>query len=221
MDDPLAMKIFENKELLAESLKTTRLVNWPLYLLAFCLISGCDTVVNSELADYFLTKDQQGRYAFEQHRYQQASDRFTEPMWKGVASHNAGRYEQAAMEFARVRSADALFNMGNALIGNREYSKAILAFEQALEIDQGHQGAQKNLEITAAIILYLNQARQEGGTEVGADEYRFDNTANEGLDTVINEQDQLKLESAEQWMRTVDTRPRDFLRTRFALEATR
>ncbi|HIG40942.1 MAG TPA: tetratricopeptide repeat protein [Gammaproteobacteria bacterium] len=202
-------------------LRTTRLARRALFLLAFCLISGCDTVVNSRFADYFLTKNQQGRYAFERHQYQQASDSFTDPMWRGVASYNAGRYEQAATDFAQVRSANALFNMGNALIGNREYAQAIMAFEQALEIDKAHQGAQKNLELTAAIIIYLNQARQEGGTEVGADEYRFDNTTNEGLDTVINEQDQLRLESAEQWMRTVDTRPRDFLRTRFALEATR
>ncbi len=218
------MKHFKNEQLLIGStrwLETTRLVRRSLFLLAFCLISGCDTVVNGQFADYFLTKDQQGRYAFEQHQYQQASDRFTDPMWKGVASYNAGRYEQAAMEFTQVRSADALFNRGNALIGNREYTQAILAFEQALEIDKGHQGARNNLELTAAVIIYLNQARQEGGTEVGADEYRFDNTTNEGLDTVINEQDQLKLESAEQWMRTVDTRPRDFLRTRFALEAAR
>ena len=37
--------------------------------------------------------------------------------------------------------------------------------------------------------------------------------------TVFEGQDKLKLESAEQWMRTVETQMRDFLRTKFALEA--
>jgi Ca-activated chloride channel family protein len=194
---------------------------WPLYLLIAVLVSGCDAVVNSPVADYFMTNDQQGRYAFEQHKYQRAADKFTDPMWKGIASYHAARYEQAAMEFARERSAPALFNMGNALAGNREYAQAVLAFEQALTIDKDHPGARQNLEVTKAIIIYLNQARQEGGTEVGADDFRFDNTTNKGLDTIISQQDQLKAESAEQWMRTVETRPRDFLRTKFALEVAR
>lgn len=184
-------------------------------------LSGCDAFVASPLADYFLTSDQQGRYAFEQHDYQMAADKFTDPMWKGIASYYAGRYEVAAIDFSHNRTAESLFNMGNALIRSREYSQATLAFEEVLKIEAHHPGASRNLTVTQAIIAYLGEARQEGGTEVGADEFRFDNTSNKGLNTVIQQKDQLKMESADQWMRTVDTRPGDFLRTKFAIEVTR
>ena len=54
---------------------------------------------------------------------------------------------------------------------------------------------------------------------IGADDYKFDNTSGEGDEMVITGESKLKLESAEQWMRAVDTQPRDFLRMKFALEA--
>ena len=38
---------------------------------------------------------------------------------------------------------------------------------------------------------------------------------------VITEQSTIEMESAEKWMRAVDTETRDFLRSRFALQADR
>ena len=79
------------------------------------------------------------------------------------------------------------------------------------------------LEIAKAIDAYLNRVREQGDTGeeagIGADDYKFDNTSGEGEEMVITGESKLKLESAEQWMRAVDTQPRDFLRTKFALEA--
>ena len=49
----------------------------------------------------------------------------------------------------------------------------------------------------------------------------FDEGAKGGVEQVMQGQDRIKLESAEQWMRTVDTRMADFLTQRFALEASR
>ncbi len=173
--------------------------------------------------DWFLTPDQQGRLAFEDKRFSEAGDRFADPMWKGTALYRAGRYLEAAEAFARVPSADGLFNMGNAFVKGREYAKAVQAYEQALTEDPAHADAQQNLEIARAIIAHLTRVRQQEDTgeqtELGADDYKFDNTSGEGKEIIITGQGKLKLESAEQWMRMVDTRPADFLRTKFALEA--
>ena len=40
-----------------------------------------------------------------------------------------------------------------------------------------------------------------------------------GFETQVSEEDAMKVQTAEQWMRTVDTRTEDFLKIRFAIEA--
>jgi len=49
----------------------------------------------------------------------------------------------------------------------------------------------------------------------------YDNTQNKGAEVEITNQSTIELESADKWMRMVDTETRDFLRTRFLLEASR
>ncbi len=191
------------------------------YSFFFVSLTGCDAFLDSRLATAFLTEDQLGRIAFEKQDYQKAAEHFSDPLWRGISLYQISRYEQASMEFGRVRTADSLYNMGVAMIRHREYSNAILAFEQALELDKNHAPAQQNLDVTRAIIAYLNKARQGEGSEIGADEYRFDKSAEGGLDTIISEKEVSKMETADQWMRMVETRPKDFLRTKFALEASR
>jgi Ca-activated chloride channel family protein len=175
--------------------------------------------------DLWLTRDQQGRRAYEGMRLDEAAGLFEDPMWKGVAAYRAGRYAEAADLFARDPTADGLFNMGNALIKAREYQPAVAAFQQALAEDPDHEAARRNLEIAEAIVAYLTRVREQSSTgdqqELGADDYKFDLEAGQGQERIIAGADQLKLESAEQWMRMVDTQPADFLRTKFALEAAR
>ena len=77
--------------------------------------------------------------------------------------------------------------------------------------------------IARAIVRYVERVQQESGTGEGggegADEVRFDKKAEGGTQTVIEGATQAKVETAEQWMRTVDTRTEDLLKIRFALEA--
>ncbi len=173
----------------------------------------------------WLTPDQQGRYAYERKQFGSAAKLFEDPMWKGTAAYRAGKYIDAADAFARVPTAAGLFNMGNALVKGREYAQAVQAYEQALVDDPDHQAAARNLEVARAIIARLTRVRQQEDTgeqtELGADDYKFDNTSGEGKEIIITGQGKLRLDSAAQWMRSVDTRPGDFLRIKFALEAAK
>ena len=78
------------------------------------------------------------------------------------------------------------------------------------------------MEIAEAIVKRLNRIRLEEDTgeqsELGADAFKFDKKTDEGVEMVITDQAKLSAASAEQWMRSVDTRTADFLRTKFALE---
>ncbi len=191
-------------------------------------VSSQAEVDDQELAgnwflDLWLTPDQQGRLAYDDKDYVRAAYLFEDPMWKGLANYRVGRYADAAAAFSRVPTADGLFNMGNALIKAREYKEAVAAFEQALIEDPDHQEARDNLVVAQDLVAYLNRIREQSGTgdqqELGADDYTFDLEAGEGEKFVMTQADQLRLESADQWMRIVDTRPADFLRSKFALEA--
>ena len=174
-------------------------------------------------ADWFLTPDQQGRLAFEDKDYARAAELFEAPMWRGYALYRAGSYEEAAEVYARLDTAEAAFAEGMARIRSRGYRPAIAAFEKALERDQGHAAAARNLEIARAILDYVETAREQSDTGeesgIGADEVVFDNEAARGAETTIDGDSTMTMETAEQWMRSVDTRTADFLRFRFALEA--
>ena len=180
-------------------------------------------MVGNWFLDLWLTPDQQGRLAYDDMSYDKAAQLFEDPMWKGLANYRAGRYVEAAAEFARVPTVDGLFNMGNALIKAREYKQAVAAFELALIEDPDHHDARDNLIVAEALVAYLNRIREQSGTgeqnELGADDYTFDLEAGEGEKLVMTQADQLRIEAADQWMRIVDTRPADFLRSKFALEA--
>jgi Ca-activated chloride channel family protein len=174
------------------------------------------------IADWFLTPDQQGRLAYEDNDYARAVELFQDPMWRGQSLYRDGQYEAAAEVFARVPSAEAAFAEGMSRMKSRGYREGIAAFEVALERHPDHTAAARNLEIARAILAYVETTREDSGTEKGsegADDVAFDNDAAQGAETVVDTGVQMKMETAEQWMRSVDTRTADFLRTRFALEA--
>ncbi|MEM9303715.1 MAG: tetratricopeptide repeat protein [Pseudomonadota bacterium] len=171
----------------------------------------------------WLTPDQQGVRAMKQLEFSMAADLFEDSSWKGTAAYEAGRYEDAAAFFGRLPSAVGFFNRGNALMRNREYGKAISAYEQAVADEPDWPEAQDNLALAHYVLDYIEDAREASDTgdesELSADDYAFDNTRERGREMEITQESTLELQSAEKWMRSVDTETRDFLRSRFALEA--
>jgi len=174
------------------------------------------------MVDWFLTSDQQGRLAYDNKEYVEASVLFRDPVWNGYALYRAGKYTEAAQVFARVDTAKAAFSQGMSHIKAREYRDGIRAFETALKRDPGYADATRNLEIARAIVTYVESAREQSDTGeelgIGADDVVFDNESNRGAETEITGDAEPEMVTAAQWMRTVDTRTPDFLRIRFALE---
>ena len=176
------------------------------------------------IVDWFLTPDQQGWLAWEDKDFAAAGALFEDPLWKGYALYRAGKYPEAVEVLGRLSTAEAAFIQGLAHLKSREYRPGITAFETALERDPDYTAAARNLEIARTILVYVERVREQSGTEEGsegADRVVFDKEAEGGTDTRIEGQVKLKIESAEQWMRTVDTRTEDFLRIRFALEVAK
>lgn len=172
----------------------------------------------------WLTPDQQGRRAYESLEFKEAYEHFEDPAWKGVAAYDSGLYPEAADAFGRMPTAEAFFNRGNAFMKGREYRKAIVAYEQAVAEAPQWAEARENLELAVYTLEYIERTREQsdpGEQSLGADDVVFDNTEQRGAEIEVTEQSTIELQSAEKWMRSVDTETRDFLRTRFMLEASR
>ena len=173
----------------------------------------------------WLTPDQQARLAYEQNDFARAAERFEDPTWKGAAAYRAGQYALAAETYGRLGNAAGFYNRGNAFMKSFDYGKAIDAYELAVSEAPGWPEAADNLGLARYVLDYIQDTREQSDTgdesELGADDYRFDNTDDRGREMTITKQSTIELQSAEKWMRSVDTEMRDFLRTRFELEARR
>jgi Ca-activated chloride channel family protein len=173
----------------------------------------------------WLTPDQQARLAYENLEFPEAYKRFEDPAWKGVAAYDSGLYTESAAAFGRLPTAVGFYNRGNAFMKARDYGKAITAYEQAVAEAPDWIEAQENLELAIYTLEYIERVREQSDTgdetELSADDYVFDNTKDRGREIEITQQSTIEMESAEKWMRGVDTETSDFLRTRFLLEATR
>ena len=173
----------------------------------------------------WLTPDQQARRAYESLEFPEAFERFEDPAWKGVAAYDSGLYEESAAAFGRIPTAVGFYNRGNAFMKARDYGKAIVAYEQAAAEAPDWVEARENLELATYTLEYIERVREQSDTgdesELSADDYVFDNTQERGVEVEITQQSTIEMESAEKWMRGVDTDTSDFLRVRFLLEASR
>lgn len=198
-------------------------MRWSVYLLALGVFLMPSTSRAEGLVDWFLTPDQQGRWAYENKDFGKAGDLFVDPMWKGYAKYRAGQYEDAAQILSHIDTAEAAFAQAMAEIRNRQYRPAVRSFERALELDPDMQAAATNREITLAIIDYLETAREQSDTGeeagIGADDIVFDNESGRGADTQIEvSEEEAAPQTAEQWLQSIDTDMGDFLRSRFLLD---
>jgi Ca-activated chloride channel family protein len=174
------------------------------------------------LADWFWTLDQQGRRLYEAHEYAAAAGTFADPAWRAAALFRSGRYAEAAEALAPVQTSVAQFNRGTALARGRDYQGAVAAFEAALKLDPGNAAAAHNLDVTRRIIAYLSETREDesqGSQAERADATVEDLAGDEGRRVRIDAGSGLSESAAAEWMRSVETKPADFLKSRFAVEA--
>lgn len=179
------------------------------------LLSGCS-------ADVWLTPDQQGRYAYERSDYATASERFEDPMWRGASAYRAANYEIAIDAFARVDSAEAYFNLGNAYAQQENYEQAVESYEVALSIEPGWVEAEDNLALVRARIpAEPEDDPPEQGEEAtfDADEVQFDKKGDQGTEAEVQMETLTDEQLSEMWMRRLSDSPAGFLRRRFALES--
>jgi Ca-activated chloride channel family protein len=169
-----------------------------------------------------LTPDQQGQRFFERGDFAEASNRFTDPMWRGVALFRQGEFKKSAGIFAGMDTAEAAFNHGNALVMQGQYDAAAERYARALELRPEWADATNNREIALARAAMLKQEGGEGtGGMLDADDIVFSegksppgsgDEQTEGGEAISDE------ELRAVWLRQVQTKPADFLAAKFAYQ---
>ena len=168
--------------------------------------------------DLWLTHDQQGRLAFEDGDFARAAALFDDPMWRGVALYRAGRFGDAVQSFALVDSAESDFNQGDALARQKRYKAAAVRFEQALERRPDWKEASANLALMKKLTPPPKKDdpdQEEQPPDMAPDQVKFDEKGKKG-----QQQTQLAAaQSAETWMRNIQTTPTELLMRKFAIQA--
>jgi len=173
-----------------------------------------------------LTSDQRGYRAFEQGDYAQASKLFGDPAWRGASLYRDGDFEQAAQLFTQLDSPEEIYNHGNALVLLGQYEQAAGRYGEALKLKPGWKSAEQNLDIALSRAKAL---KREGGNmtegKLGADDIQFSDKPDSGPSgeeqTIESEMPANDASLQQIWLRQVQTRPADFLRSKFAYQLSR
>lgn len=85
------------------------------------------------------------------------------PPWQAAAKYRQGEYLQAAalLSAADTRSADDLYNQGNALALAGKLHEAVAAYDEALALDTGHEDALHNKTVVEKLLQQSQQNRQD------------------------------------------------------------
>jgi Ca-activated chloride channel homolog len=136
-------------------------------------------------------------------------------MWKGVALYRAGNYAPAIEAFARVDTPESWFDQGNALARLGKYPQAVKSYQQALKGRPDWEEAKHNLVLVKKLIPPKKDEDYGQAPDLPPDQIKFDDFGKKG------KQGKVELgapQTAELWMRNIQTSPAQMLQRRFALE---
>lgn len=173
-------------------------------------------------ARLWATPDQRGAWLLRHGRFARAADAFQDPVWRGIALLRAGRFTEAAQSFAASDTAEAAYDRGNALVMLGQYPDAVKQYDQALVLrpDWSDAVANRALAQTRADRFAHLQGEEADQQKTAPDEtYRRnrerDNPGQPGAPSAGAMTDEA---IRALWLRRVQTKPADFLRSRFAYQ---
>ena len=114
--------------------------------------------------------DQQGAQTFAEEDYATAAQQFEDPRWQSSALYRDGKYAEAAKLLEAAESADDWYNQGNALARQGDLSKALNAYDEALELNPQDQDALHNKQLVEEALKQQQQEQQSSGDGESSEE---------------------------------------------------
>ena len=164
----------------------------------------------------FLTSDQLGYKQYEKQDYTHAANSFDNLSYKGASYYRNAEFKKARAIYQNLSTKEDTYNFGNAFVMLGEYDNAIETYERALKIDPNFKEAQDNLIMAKArkVLKEPENDGEQGVGELGADEIRFDNIENKGVDDDQSAQKDTE-KGNPNWLDRLQTGPKDFLKNKF------
>ncbi|WP_417850835.1 tetratricopeptide repeat protein [Thalassoglobus sp.] len=169
----------------------------------------------------WLTPAQRGDRLMSQEKFKQAAQTYQDPMRQGTAWYRAGEFEKAVQAFGRINTPEASFNQGNAWMLLGKYDQAVKSFDSALKKRPDWTEAHENRDLAVARgKLVDTKGGDFGDQRIGADQVVFDRDASKDGQTTEVTAEQANSDAAVQavWLRQVQTKPADFLKSKFAYQ---
>ncbi len=94
--------------------------------------------------DLWQTKDQQAQQAYKHQDYEKAAEQFDNPDWKAAAQYKAGEYDKALENLKNSKTANSVYNQGNALAKAGQLEEAVKAYDKALGLNPDDSDAKYN-----------------------------------------------------------------------------
>jgi Ca-activated chloride channel family protein len=106
----------------------------------------------TSFVDLWFTPDQQGRWLLEHGRFDEAAERFTDPLWKGFAYYLNEDFEEASEQFKQVtpKTPEVYFNLANAYAQQEDYKTALKYYDRALAMRLDYEDASSNRDLVQA-----------------------------------------------------------------------
>jgi Ca-activated chloride channel homolog len=203
--------------LFALSFRRGWVVRAGIVLLGLRMLAPVDAEA-ADLANMWLTPDQQGQRAFRAGDYDGAAAHFADPMWKGVSLYRAGRFADALDAFATVDSAQSWYDQGNALLHLSKLEESVAAYRKALQMQKDWPDAQANLAIAERLLKAKKEdEEEEQQPNEKPDQIEFDDKGKKGKEGEMNIAEQ----TSEMWMKNIQVSPADLMARKFALEVQR
>jgi Ca-activated chloride channel family protein len=175
--------------------------------------------------DFWRTADQRGDALMKMKRFGQAAKAFHDPLRIGIAQYRDGQFEAAARTFAKVPGAPGLYNAANAWLMHGQYDRAISLYDRSLSIRPDWKDAADNKAVAIArrdrMTIPDKDREQESADAYDPDDITFDNKGgNEQRDPKPIEAGGNDAALQATWLRRVKTTPAQFLKAKFAWQAS-
>lgn len=179
-------------------------------------------------AGLWRTPDRQAQLLMNNGDYLEAAELFTHPMQRGEAYFKAGEFKKALSAYNMVVTPEGMYNRGNSQMMMGKYDAAIELYDKVLQQRPDWEAATTNREIAVARKAALAPPDDDAGGTGGmleADEIVFDDRAKnksgeeqvEGGPAESMNDDEMRA----MWLRKVQTKPADFLRSKFSYQYQR
>lgn len=156
---------------------------------AILLLPQTDTVYAFEWDALWKNNDQRGKIALDNQQLDKAQTLFSTPDWQAAAAYRKGDFKEAADLYSELTTADAYYNLGNALTKQGKLDEAIKAYDDALQKQPDLQDAIDNKKLVEELKKQQEQEKQKKEGQKNKDQKNSDdNQENKDNNQENNEQ---------------------------------